>query len=118
MRTLAPLLVLFALAACRTPAGESVPPPDPTVAEAGGLTFPNGPHRYTCAQGRAFEVTFLTPDTVRVSLDGRTLTLPHALSADGARYSDGTVVAWFKGMRDGFIQENGVTTYADCRRAE
>jgi membrane-bound inhibitor of C-type lysozyme len=72
-------------------------------------------------------VTFICPnhsyisamfyrDGVKLLLsDGRTETLPHALSADGARYanSDESFVFWNKG-NGAFITEQGTTTYSGC----
>ena len=54
----------------------------------------------------------------RVSLtlsNGRRITLPHALSADGARYAnaDESFVFWNKG-NTAFIEEQGTTTYSGC----
>ena len=47
--------------------------------------------------------------------DGRQMTIPHALSADGARYAnaDESFVFWNKG-NTAFITEQGATTYSDC----
>jgi membrane-bound inhibitor of C-type lysozyme len=47
--------------------------------------------------------------------DGRQLTVPHAISADGARYANAneSFVFWNKG-NTAFIQEQGTTTYAGC----
>jgi membrane-bound inhibitor of C-type lysozyme len=54
----------------------------------------------------------------RVSLtfsDGRRMTVPHALSADGARYAnaDESFVFWNKG-NTAFVTEQGTTTYDGC----
>ena len=54
----------------------------------------------------------------RVSLtlsNGRRITLPHALSADGARYAnaDESFVFWNKG-NTAFVTEQGTTTYDGC----
>jgi Membrane-bound lysozyme-inhibitor of c-type lysozyme len=54
----------------------------------------------------------------RVSLtlsNGRRITLPHALSADGARYAnaDESFVFWNKG-NTAFIEEQGTTTWSGC----
>jgi len=60
----------------------------------------------------------------RVSLtfsSGRRITMPQTLSADGARYSNGTdkfgtgetLVFWNKG-NTAFVTENGTTTYDGC----
>jgi len=47
--------------------------------------------------------------------DGRKMTLPHALSADGARYAnaDESIVFWNKG-NTAFITEGSSTTFANC----
>jgi len=60
----------------------------------------------------------------RVSLtfsSGRRITMPQTLSADGARYSNGTdkfgagetLIFWNKG-NTAFVTENGTTTYDGC----
>jgi membrane-bound inhibitor of C-type lysozyme len=132
MRRLIPLVALFALAACQTGSEETAAAAADTtaapadVAAAGDsaavgdtLAFPHGPHRYVCANGRAFDALFPVPDSVRVTLaEGQTLALPSVLSADGARYSDGLTTAWFKGMDEGFVQERDSITYPDCHTAE
>ena len=56
--------------------------------------------------------------TGRVTLtlsDGRTMTLPQTLSADGGRYTnaDESIVFWNKGDT-AFITENGADTYTNC----
>ncbi len=53
-------------------------------------------------------------DQVKLKLsDGRELTLPHAVSADGARYANAeeSIVFWNKGEA-AFITENGKETYS------
>ena len=55
-------------------------------------------------------------DQVKLKLsDGRDLTLPHAISADGARYAnaDESIVFWNKGDT-AFVTENGKETYSGC----
>lgn len=73
---------------------------------------------FTCAEGKALYAAFINTGNSRVQLtlsDGRKLTLPQALSADGARYANtaGTLVFWNKG-NTAFVQEGGQTTYSDC----
>ena len=73
---------------------------------------------FTCtSSGKSIHAVFLSnPDSVKLSLsDGRNITLPHALSADGARYTnaDESFVFWNKG-NGAFIEENGKNTYEDC----
>ncbi len=55
-------------------------------------------------------------DRVSLTLStGRRITLPHALSADGARYAnaDESFVFWNKG-NTAFVNENGTTTWDGC----
>ena len=73
---------------------------------------------FSCAGGKSIDSTFFNGDDSRVRLalsDGRAMTLPQAMSADGGRYAskDESVVFWNKG-RTAFLQENGERTYADC----
>lgn len=70
---------------------------------------------FKCTDGRDIKATFYNT-SVKIALsDGRSMTLPHALSADGARYAnaDESFVFWNKG-NGAFIEENGKTTYTDC----
>jgi len=48
--------------------------------------------------------------------DGREIVLPHAISADGARYANAeeSIVFWNKGDT-AFIIENGKETYSACK---
>ena len=69
-------------------------------------------------QGTFIKATFHLPEdkTVDISLsDGRTMTLPRAISASGARYanSDESLVFWNKGDT-AFMMEGGVVTLQDC----
>lgn len=72
---------------------------------------------FNCDSGRSVRAAFdNNANTVRLILsDGRELTLPHALSADGARYAnaDESFVFWNKG-NGAFIEELGTTTYSGC----
>lgn len=75
--------------------------------------------RFACDHGRRIQASFYqSPATghVRLSLSGgRSLTLPHVISADGARYanSDESFVFWNKGT-GATITENGRPTYTGC----
>ena len=74
--------------------------------------------RFACAEGRSIDATFIHTGASRVQLafsDGRRMTLPQAVSADGGRYADKaeSIVFWNKGQ-GAFFEENGRTTYADC----
>ncbi|RBA25368.1 YbaY family lipoprotein [Herminiimonas fonticola] len=52
-------------------------------------------------------------DKVQILLAGRTLILPHVVSASGARYSDGSNTFWNKG-NDALLEINGVS-YKGCK---
>lgn len=52
-------------------------------------------------------------DKVQILLAGRTLALPHVVSASGARYSDGSNTFWNKG-NDALLEINGVS-YKGCK---
>ncbi len=74
--------------------------------------------RFTCAGGKSIDATFINTGNSRVRLalpDGRKMTLPRAVAADGARYANAqeTVVFWTKG-NTAFMQENGQMTYPGC----
>jgi membrane-bound inhibitor of C-type lysozyme len=88
---------------------------------------------YTCDAGKTVDATYVnsttsttTGNSVMIVLsDGRQMTLPQTISADGARYSNGnpqipdgqpgaeTFVFWSKG-NGAFVTENGTTTYSNC----
>lgn len=127
-------LVLLALAACRQPATDPTDTPAETPAQpvdsteampqhlpddAAAFTFPHGPYRYACADGRTFEARFPARDSAVVTLDGgATLALVSTEAASGARYSDGSTEAWFRAVDEAFLRQDGEMTYADCRRAD
>jgi membrane-bound inhibitor of C-type lysozyme len=78
---------------------------------------------FACSAGKTIRAQFYQ-DSVALELsDGRHLTVPHAISADGARYAnaDETFVFWTRGQ-GAFIEEGPqatsgsaqATTYADC----
>jgi membrane-bound inhibitor of C-type lysozyme len=73
---------------------------------------------FFCSDARSVVATFYPGNDTHVDLvlsDGRTLSVPHAMSGSGARYAnaDESFVFWNKGDA-AFITENGTTTYADC----
>ena len=51
---------------------------------------------YDCRDNGAVVVDY-TPETARVTVGGRTWTLPRAISGSGARYTDGRTLIWDKG---------------------
>ncbi|MEI6057660.1 MAG: MliC family protein [bacterium] len=78
---------------------------------------------FSCSTGKTIRAQFYK-NNVQLSLsDGRHLTVPHAISADGARYAnaDETFVFWTRGQ-GAFIEEGPqatggsaqATTYKDC----
>jgi putative hemolysin len=74
--------------------------------------------RFTCSGGKSVDATFVNGAQSSVQLklsDGRSLTLPQAMSASGARYAnkDESFVFWNKG-NTAFIEESGKTTYDGC----
>lgn len=77
------------------------PPPLPPVIRS----------TFLCEDGRDLEVTFHTIDPLRVVIVAgrRTIELPQALSASGARYSDGVTTFWNKGDQALFEWANGAT---------
>ena len=74
--------------------------------------------RFSCSGDKSIDATFINAKQNSVALklsDGRSLTLPQALSASGARYANKaeTFVFWNKG-ETAFVEENGKTTYEGC----
>jgi len=60
--------------------------------------------RYTCEQG-AKVIVYLHDTTAKVHFQDKEYLMKQTISADGNRYSDGTLVWWGKGD-DGFLQED------------
>ena len=75
---------------------------------------------FRCASGKSIDANFINSpagSSVKLKLsDGRALDLPQVLSGSGARYANAgeTIVFWNKG-NTAFIEEDGKTTFADCR---
>lgn len=68
-------------------------------------------YAYTCSDYR-FTARF-EPEAAVLTLPDRELRLPQAISASGARYSDGVTTFWIKG--DQATLEIDGKTYSDCR---
>ena len=75
---------------------------------------------FKCADSKSITATFYPTDDKYVDLklsDGRKLSVPHAISASGARYAntDVSFVFWNKGDT-AFITEgkSGTETYSNC----
>lgn len=78
---------------------------------------------FSCGGGKSINAMFMnattattTGNSVMLALsDGRQMTLPQVVSADGARYANTnqSVVFWNVG-NTATITENGTTTYSDC----
>lgn len=66
---------------------------------------------FDCGNGRDLKVEYVeNADAMRIEYSGEVFRLPRAISASGARYSDGRVTFWEKGgtaflERDGRIVE-------------
>ncbi len=76
---------------------------------------------FTCDGSKTIVATFYPKDDNYVDLvlsDGKNISVPHALSASGARYAkdDESFVFWTKGDT-AFVTEVGTTTFANCRIA-
>lgn len=73
---------------------------------------------FTCKDKKTIVATFYPKNDTEVSLDlsdGRSMKLPHVISASGARYAnkDESIVFWNKG-NTAFINEGTSTTYKEC----
>lgn len=68
--------------------------------------------RYRCDDGAAFTALFTSePGAAALSFaDGRSLTLPQALSADGGRYADDANEFWIKGKGASLTMGGKTTT--------
>jgi membrane-bound inhibitor of C-type lysozyme len=67
---------------------------------------------YYCDEG-VLKATYGTSTLALQLPDGGSMTLPHALSADGARYESGGTVFWSKGDQ-AFITVGNTTTFSNC----
>jgi len=95
------ILAIAILAGCHSE-------PSSSQDEASGS--PATAYAYTCADYR-FTARF-EPEAAVLTLPDRELRLPQALSASGARYSDGVTTFWIKG--DLATLEIDGKTYSDC----
>jgi membrane-bound inhibitor of C-type lysozyme len=69
---------------------------------------------FACPDGTTMDTVFdNAADTVTVTLPDGTVTLPRAVSASGARYSDGTTTFWNKGD-EALVEVNGEIVYQNC----
>lgn len=69
-----------------------------------------GPQTYYCEEGTAFTVTFdneAEPQTASIEMAGETTVLESVVSASGARYSNGDMVAWFEGATEASFAASG-----------
>lgn len=73
--------------------------------------------KYACADDKTIEATYYSDKVDLVLSDGRTLSVPQAMSGSGARYAnaDESFVFWNKGD-DAFVTEGDPDkpTFADC----
>lgn len=116
MKTLWAILLLGVVIIGLAVAFHAIVPPKPMPAPSTQDT--DKTVTYACAAEKSITATFHLPTDAGVDItlsDGRTFTLPHALSADGARYAtaDEKIVFWNKG-NGAFILENDSQTYSDC----
>ena len=69
---------------------------------------------FVCPDGTSLDTVFdNSNNTVTVALPDGTVTLPQVVSADGARYSDGTTTFWNKGD-EAMVEVNGEIVYQNC----
>lgn len=74
---------------------------------------------FACPGDKAIYAEFVDDKVDLLLSDGRSLSIPRAISASGARYAsaDESFVFWNKG-NGAFIEEKGSITYDDCVTAE
>src|SRR5262245_62162317 len=102
MRALLILVSFAALAACTT------------LDSIGGGGSIGNRINWHCDGGHTFTAAF-TRNSAQVAVNGSTYILPHAQSASGARYSNGSIEYWESG---GQVQLSGVAggPYVNCKR--
>jgi membrane-bound inhibitor of C-type lysozyme len=103
---------------------ESTGTTDENAENAGGASENGSTYVFSCDAGKSITATFYPDNDTQVDLvlsDGRTLSVPHAISASGARYAneDESFVFWNKG-NTAFITEGSeaTTTYENCVTAQ
>lgn len=94
----------------------SVPSPALTRMQpvaAGSAAAPTAAHPnhvdYSCEDGFQFSAD-VSPDRVVLHVQGREVTLPHVVSASGARYSANGLTYWSKGP-DALYEQEGVVRH-------
>ncbi len=68
---------------------------------------------YSCDAGKTIAATYANNSAALKLSDGRTLTLPQTISADGVQYGQGNVLFVTKGDQ-AFLQENSAITFNNC----
>jgi membrane-bound inhibitor of C-type lysozyme len=115
--TAAVIVILAAAGVALFMMGKSSAPAQPaTLSSAASSTL--NTVVFQCDNNKSITAGFDMANDAQVQLalsDGRQMSLPHAVSADGARYanSDESIVFWNVGTT-AFMQENGTTTFANC----
>lgn len=103
------LALVFAVAGCFPP--QATPA---TGSETDVTTATTIEATFLCPDGTSIDTVFdNAADTVTVTLPDGVVTLPHVVSASGARYSDGTTTFWNKGD-EATIEISGETVYKGC----
>ncbi len=100
-----------------TPAGaapSASAAPSPSAAQEAAAASAPATYVYSCPDGFRFSARF-QDDAAVVTLPARTLTLPRAVSASGARYESGGVMLWTKGAQA--LLETGTAVHKDCEGA-
>ncbi|MFQ2272107.1 MliC family protein [Aeromonas enteropelogenes] len=97
-------------------------------AQNGTLVATGGePVNYLCEQGKKVQVRYFTLsdqslDFIKLALpDGKDYTLPQAVSASGARYSDEFQAVWWNKGEEGFVelrdpQGEWQIAYRECKQ--
>lgn len=93
----------------------------PAPAGNGSTTSPQTATFY-CAQNKTIQATFASSSVALMLSDGRSLTLPHAVSGSGARYEATSTagvdtVFWNEGD-NAFLTEGNTNTFDECTAAK
>ncbi|MEI6136271.1 MAG: MliC family protein [Chloroflexota bacterium] len=106
--------------ATSTPTATATPSATASATSTGGtIPAPSASgtrYNYVCAEGKAFQMLAYPAEQERATLifDAKAVQLKQERSGSGVRYSGEGFTLVGKGL-DAFIQENGVTTYKDCK---
>lgn len=87
-----------------------------TTLSLGFPSYAQDAQTYHCSPTEKLSIKVVEGAAIEVTLpDGRTVVLPQAESASGAKYSNGSLTVWSKG-NTALVEEGGTVKWQDCVR--